>query len=134
MKVTCETFSIRKVPLLPNNSTVGSAVGPKVATHDSQLGTVSGIQFPATLQSVLIGLLLQVALPAKAIVAELRDKTTARQRENFTVRSEQKKTAKSSRFGKVTYRTMGLIFQVALSARQLTMVSDISGSRHRLGE
>ena len=37
---------------------------PKVATHASQLGTVAGVQFWATFQSVLIGLLLQVALSA----------------------------------------------------------------------
>ena len=38
---------------------------PKVAVSLGPLGTVAGVQFAAVFQSLLIGLALQVALPAK---------------------------------------------------------------------
>jgi hypothetical protein len=64
---------------------------PKVATSVGPLGTVAGVQFVAVLQSPLVGLRFQVALPARLVVA-IRRETRA----DFMPRSQQKSAASSS--------------------------------------
>src|SRR3954452_7827222 len=51
--------------------------GPKVATSVVEFGTVCGIQFAAVFQSPLVGLLLQVALPAREGRSAARNSSAA---------------------------------------------------------
>ena len=71
----------------------GALETPKVAMSAEPFGTVAGVQLAAVLQSPVVGLRFQVALPPKATVPKMRDKANAGKRENFISQSQQKVTA-----------------------------------------
>ena len=63
---------------------------PKVATSFGPFGTVAGVQFAAVFQSLLIGLELQVALPAKEWTAIKHEQTQMTGKSLFILQSQQK--------------------------------------------
>jgi hypothetical protein len=65
---------------------------PKVAVSDGPLGTVTGVQLLAVCQSLLVGLSVQVALPAKTEVA-VRTKNVDRRRGRYARMDESTQVA-----------------------------------------
>ena len=62
----------------------------KLAVSEGPFGTVFGVQFAAVFQSPLIGLALQVALPANEWAAIKHEKTQMTRKSLFIPRSQQK--------------------------------------------
>ena len=63
---------------------------PKVATSVGELGTVAGVQLVAVFQSPVVGLALQVALPANDWAAIKHEKAQMTGKSFFILRSQQK--------------------------------------------